>query len=162
MKEPSFAYSAFNSSAATAVTLIADFFALPRVDSPRVDLQRIARLERLTDELERGLSDAKQILEETPPLAALKDLKSKISALREKYAACLQYWRKEGGQERTPPILWGRVGDVDKALKRLYQDVCDHIVFAEAEEEETITMPPGKVEDLVRTAHQEKSGEDSR
>jgi len=163
MEEGFSAHQAFNSSAANAVIAITNFRTLQGVpDPPRIDVQRIAYLEKLADELEMGLADAKRILEETPLLAALKNLKTGLSALREKYGACLQQWRKEGGQELTPPRLWRRLGDAEKVLKKLYQDVCDHLVFAEAEEEETVTMPPGKVEELVRAAHEEESGKDSR
>lgn len=163
MDEVFSAYQAFHSSAANAEVTITNFCNLQRVpDPPRIDVPRIAHLEKLADELEMGLADAKRSLEETPPLAALKDLKTRLSALREQYGACLQQWRKEGGQELTPPRLWRRLGDAEKVLKKLYQDVCDHLVFAEAEEEETVTMPPGKVEELVRAAHEEESGKGSR
>ena len=148
------AHQSFNSSAASALVTITDFSKLQKVpDPPRIDVPRIRYLEKIADELERGLSEAKRALERTPPLAALKELKAGLSALREKYGACLQQWRKEGGRELTPPRLWRRLRDVEEALKRLYQDVCDHLVFGEAAEEEAITMPPGKVEELVRAAH---------
>jgi hypothetical protein len=162
MEESFLASQAFNSSAASALVTITDFSKLQKVpDPPRIDVQRIEHLEKLADELEKGLSEAKRTLERTPPLAVLKELRAGLFALRERYGACLQQWRKEGGQELTPPRLWRRLGDADKALKRLYQDVCDHLVFEETEEEEVMTMLPGKVEELVRAAHQEESRKDS-
>ena len=128
MEEVLSAHQAFSSSAANAEVIITNFCNLQRVpDPPRIDIQRIAHLEKLADELEMGLAEAKRILEETPPLAALKDLRAGLSALGEKYGACLQQWREEGGQELTPPRLWRRLGDAEKALKRLYQDVCDDL-----------------------------------
>lgn len=128
MEEGFSAYQAFNTSAATAVTIIANFCNLQGVPvPPRIDVQRIAYLEKLADELEKGLSDAKRILEEVPTLAALTELEAGLSSLREKYGACWQQWRKEGGQELTPPRLWRRLGEADKILKRLYQDVCNFL-----------------------------------
>jgi len=128
MEETFSAYQAFSSSAANAEVTITNFCNLQGVpDPPRVDVQRIAHLEKLADELERGLADAKRILEETPPLAVLNGLKAKLSTLREHYAACLRQWRKEGGRELTPPRLWRRLGNAEKAIKRLYQEVCDDL-----------------------------------
>jgi hypothetical protein len=132
------AYSEFDSSAANAVTIITDFCNLREVPAPpRVDIQRIAYLEKLADELERGLSHARRVLEEAPPLTELKDLKAELATLRERYTACWRQWRGERGQELTPPRLWRRLGNVEKALKTLYQDVCDcledHLDVEEAE-----------------------------
>ena len=128
MEEVFSACQAFSSSAANAEVIITNFCNLQRVpDPPRIDIQRIAHLEKLADELEMGLAEAKRILEGTPPLAALKDLRAGLSALGEKYGACLQQWREEEGQELTPPRLWRRLRDADKALKKLYQDVCDDL-----------------------------------
>ena len=84
MEETFSAYQAFSSSAANAEVTITNFCNLQGVpDPPRVDVQRIAHLEKLAGELERGLAEAKRILEETPPLAALKDLRTGLSALGE-------------------------------------------------------------------------------
>lgn len=150
------AFQEFIATAAAATTIIRGFSTLTMPKPPEVDVQRITRLQNLADELERLLSQAEHVLEAHPPLASLKDLKSQLSALREKYAVCLRHWREAGGQAQTPPILWRRLQSTRKTLERLYEDVCDHITFVEAETEEAEPMPPGKLEDLVRAAHQKE------
>jgi ubiquinone/menaquinone biosynthesis C-methylase UbiE len=131
-------YYAFSSSAGNAATLIANFSNLPKVaDSLRIDIPRIGHLEKLADEIEKALAEARRILEEVPPLTTLDDLKTSLSILQEKYEDCFQQWRRERGRELTPPRLWQRLRNVEKALKGLYQDVCDsledHLDVKEAE-----------------------------
>jgi len=150
------AYSEFSATAATATTLMVDFLRGPRVsEPPRVDVQRIARLQELADVLEKGLCDVEHALEQQPSLTILQSLKSALAALREQYSACWKSWREEGERGQTPPVLWARLQHVNKALTERYQDVCDLIFFEEAKEEEAELMPPGKLEDLVQAAHQE-------
>ncbi len=128
MEEVFSASQAFNSSAGAAVALIADFSTLPKVyNALQIDIPRIEHLEKLADKTEKTLAEGRRALEEAPPLATLQGLKAQLSTLREQYAACLGQWRKDGGRELTPPRLWQRLGDAEKALKRLYQDVCDDL-----------------------------------
>jgi hypothetical protein len=130
------AYYAFNSSAGNAVTLIAGFSSLPKVpDSLRIDIPRIGHLEKLANEIEKALADAQRVLEEVPSLTALDDLKTRLSALQEQYKDCFQQWRREGGRELTPPRLWRRLRNVEKALKKLYEDCLDVEDFRAAKEE---------------------------
>jgi len=162
MEDTFSAYQEFSSSAATATKLMTDFSVPPGGSEPSwADVERTVGFEwKLTDELGRGLSSAEQVLEEAPQLDSLKALKAELSALQKKYAAWLKQWRQGGGRELTPPVLWRRLERTNKALKRLYQDVCDHIVFEEVKAEEVRTIPPGKLEELVRAAHQEEGGKD--
>lgn len=128
MREEAQTFYTFSSSAANAVTIIANFCNLPRkTESPQVDVQRIEQLQKLADELEKGISDAKRILEESPPLADLEKLQLDLASLREKYLDCLQQWRKERGQEFTPPILWRRLQEAKKSLRDTYQNVQDSL-----------------------------------
>lgn len=154
----------FSSSATTATTIMGSLSVPPGGSTlSQADVVQIVGSEwGLADELERGLSSAEQVLEKTLQLASLQALKDELSDLQKKYAAWVRRWRQGGGQELTPPVLWQRLGRIDKALRRLYQDVCDHIVFEEAKGDETITIPPGKLEDLVQAAHQEEGGEETR